>query len=82
MSLSTGDRVTFPDFGVEVIVTTGGDGEISARASEESSVLPGKRFSCTSSGVQVLVLKSGSVELLCCGIPMELQEPKKTKAAD
>lgn len=82
MSMSIGDRLVFPDFGVEVIVTNGGDGEISVQAADDSSVLPGKRFSCVTSGVQVLVLKPGKVELLCCEAPMELQEPKKTKAAD
>jgi hypothetical protein len=80
--MSTGDRLTFPDFGVEIIVTTGGDGEISVQAAETSTVMPGKRFSCPNSGIQVLVLKPGKVTLLCSGTPMELQEPKKTKAAD
>ena len=75
-----GEKVKFEDYGVELIVTKGGDGEISA--SEGGAVQVGKRYECESSGVQVLIVKPGAASLLCNGQPMVLQEPKKTKAAD
>lgn len=75
-----GEKVKFEEYGVEVIVTKGGDGEITASSGDGVQV--GKRYECESSGVQVLVVKPGKASLECCGAPMVLQEPKKTKAAD
>jgi desulfoferrodoxin-like iron-binding protein len=42
----------------------------------------GKRFKCTSCGSEVLVTKGGEGELVCCGVPMELMQPKQTASAD
>lgn len=81
MASKTGDRLAFDDVGVEVIVTNGGDADVTAVAGTEM-LLPGKRFKCETSGVQVLVVKPGSAVLQCCGAAMVIQEPKKTKAAD
>lgn len=81
MSVKTGDRLQFEDVGVEVIVTTGGDADVSA-APSDITLLPGKRFKCESTGIQVLVVKPGPARLECGGAEMVLQEPKKTKAAD
>lgn len=81
MALKTGERMSFDDLGIEVIVTAGGDGSLRAEASEDS-LQPGKRFSCGTCGAQVLILKPGSGRLVCDESPMEIQEPKKTKAAD
>ena len=71
----------FDDLGVEVIVTKGGDGEVSATAGGDG-LMVGKRYQCDETGVQVLVTKKGDATLLCNGTPMTLQEPKKTKSAD
>lgn len=81
MAVKTGDRLTFADIGVEVIVTTGGDAEVTAVPAGDA-LLPGKRFKCETTGIQVLVVKPGPASLECNGAPMVLQEPKKTKAAD
>jgi hypothetical protein len=75
-----GEKVRFEEYGVELIVTKGGDGEITA--SGGGGVQVGKRYECESSGIQVLIVKPGPAALVCNGTPMVLQEPKKTKAAD
>jgi hypothetical protein len=77
---ATGERISFADHDVEVIVTKAGDGEVTA--TEGEGVQVGKRYECEVTGVQVLVLKAGAVSLYCEGRPMQLQEPKKTKAGD
>lgn len=82
MSVATGDRLQFEEVGVEVVVTTGGDHDVVAVAADGPPLLPGKRFKCPVTGVQVLVIKPGAARLECDGVVMELQEPKKTKAAD
>lgn len=76
----TGERLSFESSGVEVVVTKGGDGEVSV--SDGGAVQVGKRYQCDRTGVQVLVVKAGGVTLECDGTPMQLQEPKKTKAGD
>jgi hypothetical protein len=83
MAVKTGQRVQL-DHGVEVIVTTGGDLDPSSRelGPDDEPLKVGKRYQCTSSGVQVLVVKPGPVTLWCGDEPMAVQEPKKTKAAD
>jgi hypothetical protein len=75
-----GEKVKFEEYGVELIVTKGGDGEITASGGDAVQV--GKRYECESSGIQVLIVKPGAAALHCNGAPMVLQEPKKTKAAD
>ena len=76
-----GEKIKFEDLGVEVIVTKGGDGDITGEPGGDGLKV-GKRYECETSGVQVLVLKPGSAVLQCNGEPMVLQEPKKTKSAD
>lgn len=81
MPAKPGEKMPFDDLGVEVIVTKGGDGEISA-AGGGDGLKVGKRYECESTGIQVLVTKPGDATLMCNGAPMALQEPKKTKSAD
>ena len=81
MPVKPGEKMPFEDFGVEVIVTKGGDGDISAEGGGDGLKV-GKRYECESSGIQVLVTKPGDATLMCNGAPMALQEPKKTKSAD
>jgi len=76
-----GEKVKFEDLGVEVIVTKGGDGAITA-ADGGDGLKVGKRYECEATGIQVLVTKPGAATLLCNDQPMVLQEPKKTKSAD
>ena len=81
MATKPGEKVKFEDLGIEVIVTKGGDGEITATAGGDGLKV-GKRYECESTGVQVLVTKPGAATLMCNENPMALQEPKKTKSAD
>lgn len=81
MATKPGEKVKFEDLGVEIIVTKGGEGEISAAAGGDGLKV-GKRYECESTGIQVLVTKPGAATLLCNAEPMALQEPKKTKSAD
>lgn len=81
MATKAGEKVKFEDLGVEIIVTKGGDGEISATGGGEGLKV-GKRYECETTGIQVLVTKPGAATLQCNGQPMQLQEPKKTKSAD
>ena len=81
MATKPGEKVKFEDLGVEIIVTKGGDGEISATNGGDGLKV-GKRYECESTGIQVLVTKPGPATLLCNDAPMALQEPKKTKSAD
>ena len=81
MPVKPGEKMPFEDLGVEVIVTKGGDGEISAHQGGDG-LMVGKRYECDSTGIQVLVIKQGDATLMCNGEPMTLQEPKKTKSAD
>lgn len=82
MAARTGEKLVFEDVGVEVIVTMGGDGEVSAAAAADEPLKVGKRYQCEATGIQVLVTKPGPAQLVCGGAEMTLQEPKKTKAAD
>lgn len=81
MATKPGEKVQFEDLGVEVIVTKGGDGDVSATAGGDGLKV-GKRYECESTGIQVLVTKPGDATLLCNNEAMVLQEPKKTKSAD
>ncbi|MFV0260536.1 MAG: hypothetical protein ACK5PP_19045 [Acidimicrobiales bacterium] len=81
MPAKPGEKVTFDDIGVEVMVTKGGDGDITA-SSGGDGLKVGKRYECEATGVQVLVTKPGPATLMCGGNPMTLLEPKKTKSAD
>ena len=81
MAAKTGEKLVFDEVGVEVIVTSGGEGDVSVAAADEPLKV-GKRYSCDATGIQVLVTKPGKASLSCGGAPMALQEPKKTKAAD
>lgn len=80
MAIKAGERLEFDD-GVQVIVTKGGEGEVSASNSTDG-VKVGKRYQDEETGIEVLVTKPGAVNLHCNGKDMELQEPKKTKSAD
>ena len=81
MATKPGEKVKFEDLGVEIIVTKGGDGDISAQSGGDGLKV-GKRYECEATGIQVLVTKPGAATLLCNAEPMALQEPKKTKSAD
>ncbi len=80
MATKAGERLEF-DGGVQVIVTKGGEAEISS-SSGGDSLKVGKRYQDEDSGIEVLVTKPGAVTLQCNGKDMALQEPKKTKSAD
>ena len=81
MATKPGEKLPFEEFGVEVIVTKGGDGDITASAGGEGLKV-GKRYEEEATGIQVLVTKPGAATLMCNGTEMALQEPKKTKSAD
>lgn len=81
MATKPGEKVKFEDLGIEVIVTKGGEGDISAQSGGDGLKV-GKRYECGTTGIQVLVTKPGAATLLCNAEPMALQEPKKTKSAD
>ncbi|HCB34871.1 MAG TPA: hypothetical protein DEP66_07370 [Acidimicrobiaceae bacterium] len=80
MATKAGEKLEF-DGGVQVIVTKGGEGDVSA-ADGGDGLKVGKRYQDEETGIEVLVTKPGDVKLQCNGKDMELQEPKKTKSAD
>ena len=80
VATKAGDRLDF-DGGVQVIVTKGGEGDITHNDGGEGLKV-GKRYQDEDTGIEVLVTKPGAVTLQCNGKDMELQEPKKTKSAD
>lgn len=85
MSVQAGARLKFEDHGLEVVVTRGGDGTITAESRADDAPAPqiGKRFSCGTCGAQVLVTKpSQTGALVCDGTPMALEQPKATKSSD
>ena len=77
-----GERLKFEDYGVEVIITKGGDGDVTATAADGDGLKVGKRYQCEDHGIEVMVTKPGDATLMCGGSAMVLQEPKKTKSAD
>jgi hypothetical protein len=77
-----GERLKFEDLGVEVIVTKGGEGDVTAGPADDDGLKVGKRYQDEASGIEVMVTKPGSASLLCNGATMALLEPKKTKSAD
>jgi len=54
------------------------------RSSEEREMPNqlGKRFQCEKCGTEVLCIKPGAGEAECCGVPMQLQQPKVLPSAD
>ena len=80
MATQAGARLKFEDIGVEVVVTKGGDGEITCESGDDPLQI-GKRYQ-SDDGVEVLVTKPGAGTLVCGGAAMTMQEPKKTKSAD
>ncbi len=42
----------------------------------------GKRFTCEKCGSEVLCIKPGDGAVECCGVPMELMQPKVLPSAD
>ncbi|HZP26547.1 MAG TPA: desulfoferrodoxin [Dehalococcoidia bacterium] len=42
----------------------------------------GKRFRCTTCNTEVLCIKAGDGEVVCCGQPMEPMTPKILPSAD
>ena len=80
VATKAGDRLDF-DGGVQVIVTKGGDGDITHSDGGEGLKV-GKRYQDEDTGIEVLVTKPGEITLQCNGKDMQLQEPKKTKSAD
>jgi hypothetical protein len=82
LALTTGQRVTFDDLGVEVFVVSGGDATLTAELRPSGPGLAiGKRFE-SADGVVVLVTKKGDAVSLCDGAEMLLQAPKATKSGD
>ena len=80
VATKAGERLDF-DGGVQVIVTKGGEGDVTASSGGEGLKV-GKRYQDEDTGIEVLVTKPGAVTLQCNGKDMALQEPKKTKSAD
>jgi|TARA_B100001094_G_scaffold324148_1_gene376253 hypothetical protein len=80
VATKAGDRLDF-DGGIQVIVTKGGEGDIT-HAEGGEGLKVGKRYQDEETGIEVLVTKPGAVTLQCNGKDMALQEPKKTKSAD
>ena len=79
MATKVGERLEFG--GAQVIVTKGGEGDVSSVDGGEG-IKVGKRYQDEETGIEVLVTKPGDVTLQCNGKDMVLQEPKKTKSAD
>jgi Desulfoferrodoxin, N-terminal domain len=46
------------------------------------SVSLGKRYVCQECGMHALCTKAGDGELICCGAPMEMENPKALPQAD
>jgi hypothetical protein len=69
-----GDRLDF-DGGVQVIVTKGGEGDVTHSDGGEGLKV-GKRYQDEDSGIEVLVTKPGAITLQCDGKDMQLQELK------
>ncbi len=69
-----GDRLDF-DGGVQVIVTKGGEGDVTHSDGGEG-LRVGKRYQDEDSGIEVLVTKPGAITLQCDGKDMQLQELK------
>ena len=46
------------------------------------TVLLGKRYVCENCGNQALCTRAGNGELTCCGVPMQIQQPKALPSAD
>ena len=42
----------------------------------------GKRYKCAICGTEVLCTKPGQGIVICCGKPMEVQEPKPIPSSD
>ncbi len=42
----------------------------------------GKRYKCAVCGTEVLCTKPGQGGVMCCGKPMEVQEPKPIPSSD
>jgi transcription elongation factor Elf1 len=42
----------------------------------------GKRFQCEKCGTEVLCIKAGEGAIECCGLAMELMQPKVLPSAD
>lgn len=42
----------------------------------------GKRYRCATCGTEILCTKAGEGEVICCGKPMELQEPRPLPSSD
>lgn len=82
MATKPGERMKFEDVGVEVIVTKGGDGDVTTGPATDGGLKVGKRYQDESTGIEVMVTKPGDAGLVCNGSPMVLLEPKKTKSAD
>jgi len=42
----------------------------------------GKRYRCPKCGTEVLCVKSGTGAITCCGVDMEIQEPRAIPSSD
>ncbi len=42
----------------------------------------GKRYQCEKCGSEVLCIKAGEGEAVCCGVPMQVMQPKVLPSAD
>jgi len=75
-----GGRLKFD--GVEVVVTKGGEGEVTFESGGDGALQIGKRYQHEGTGIEVLVTKAGAGKLLANGEEMVQQQPKQTKSAD
>ena|GEM_PF-300972 len=74
VATKAGDRLDF-DGGVQVIVTKGGEGDVTHSDGGEG-LRVGRRYQDEDSGIEVLVTKPGAITLQCDGRDMQLQELK------
>ncbi|MDX6214490.1 MAG: Desulfoferrodoxin, N-terminal domain [Frankiales bacterium] len=42
----------------------------------------GKRYECPSCGGQLLVVAAGTGQVLCCGVEVDVLQPKKLPSSD
>lgn len=82
MATKAGERMKFEGATAEVVVTKGGEGDVTFDAAATGALQIGKRYQSATTGIEVLVTKAGSGQLVCNGEEMAQVQPKQTKSAD
>ena len=82
MATKPGERLKFEGATAEVVVTKGGDADVTFDAADGAALQIGKRYQSEGIGIEVLVTKAGPGRLLCNGAAMDQVQPKQTKSAD